>query len=203
MAGKTKSKNRTKTSKYVEAFLVVVVALILMGIRNSLPPWCSFVFEWCSLLIIAVFLAAELHVSKQSMSDIGIGIPQNKLAFVIKSFFWFSLLVLWIAIFIPFGIKILNDRTPAVIVSFLIGAIFEEIVFRGFMLRRLLKLYDNLPFAVILTSLLFGMIHVGPSQPLNFIYILIISVIYGLSYVDTNSLIAPILIHLIINVLLH
>ncbi|QWG36305.1 CPBP family intramembrane metalloprotease [Bacillus mycoides] len=73
--------------------------------------------------------------------------------------------------------------------------IVEEIVFRGFLLHRLAYKF-GLPTAIVLSSLIFGILHIQ-----NIFGAIIIGFVYCIIYVQTESLIAPILIHFIWNLL--
>jgi hypothetical protein len=72
----------------------------------------------------------------------------------------------------------------------------EELWFRGFLGRGLVGRYRLL--GILLTSLLFGLIHLEPRQV---VYAMFIGVVLHLSYLATRSLLVPILIHTVNNTL--
>jgi membrane protease YdiL (CAAX protease family) len=73
--------------------------------------------------------------------------------------------------------------------------VFEELIFRGIMLNGLLKRY-NPTKAILISSLLFGLIHLNPWQ---FISAFIIGVFAGWIYYKTQKLSFAIIIHMINN----
>ncbi len=85
-----------------------------------------------------------------------------------------------------------------ILISWVLGGLGEEIAFRGFLMKRLSKIFTNFHpnfMAIILSSLLFGFGHTeqGPAgwvqEGLNSVYLGIIMVGFG------NRLIVPIIAH--------
>lgn len=74
----------------------------------------------------------------------------------------------------------------------ILAPVFEEYIFRGVMLKGLLKTYSPTK-AIIATSLLFGLIHLNPWQ---FVVGTSIGLLCGWVYYKTRSLTYPIVIHL-------
>jgi membrane protease YdiL (CAAX protease family) len=75
--------------------------------------------------------------------------------------------------------------------------ILEELIFRGIILNGLLKSYSPLK-AIIISSLLFGLVHLNPWQ---FIGASILGSLSGWVYFKTNKLTLPIIIHMTNNFL--
>jgi membrane protease YdiL (CAAX protease family) len=86
-------------------------------------------------------------------------------------------------------------------IFFLIG-ITEEVIFRGFLLRSLLKRVSVIP-SILISSLLFAAIHaINPHFNLiGFLAIFISGIVLGILYFKTNNLSAPIGAHFIWNLL--
>ncbi|UGB31262.1 MULTISPECIES: CPBP family intramembrane glutamic endopeptidase [Bacillaceae] len=82
----------------------------------------------------------------------------------------------------------------------LINAIFEEVIWRGIMLSSLKK-YTSTGFAIFVTSVGFGLLHlaIGFSISLSLL-ISIAGVIYALITLKTNSIYPSIVFHIIINI---
>jgi uncharacterized protein len=86
----------------------------------------------------------------------------------------------------------------------LIGPIIEELFFRGLVLKNFLKKYTP-KYAILLSSLLFGINHLGlllGEHALSFYYIIffiVLGIFYGILYYKTNSLIIVSLAHIIWN----
>jgi membrane protease YdiL (CAAX protease family) len=81
--------------------------------------------------------------------------------------------------------------------------IIEELVFRGIMLRTMLG-SGSLPLAVLASSALFGLGHLGSDMTAEnalfvFLYTFVGGSMHGLAYLRTGSLYAAILAHIIAN----
>lgn len=95
--------------------------------------------------------------------------PDTSLPFALTNFGWFALSVLLLCI---------------------IPAICEELLFRGIILTSLREKNDI--FALFISALCFCLIHASPQQT---ILQFVMGVVLGYSYMKTNSLLAPILLH--------
>ena len=84
-----------------------------------------------------------------------------------------------------------------VLVVVIVGPIAEELVFRGLLFRRLND-YLKLPWAVIISSALFGLTHGNLVQG---IFAGTLGIALAVSYADTGKLIVPILGHMANNAL--
>lgn len=78
--------------------------------------------------------------------------------------------------------------------------VIEEIIFRGFLLNAGIGYGPNgRRVAIAVTSLLFASAHYQYHSPFTFIIIFVMSVIFCLVRIKTNSLIAPIILHALYN----
>ncbi len=78
--------------------------------------------------------------------------------------------------------------------------VIEEIIFRGFLLNAGIGYGPNGKYiAILITSLLFALVHSQYHSPVTFIMIFVMSVIFCLVRIKTNSLIAPIVLHTLYN----
>ena len=75
--------------------------------------------------------------------------------------------------------------------------IFEEILFRGLILNEIKDNY-NIPLAIILQGLMFGVFH---GNMLQFLYASFLGIILGVIYIWTKSIYSCILCHMIFNIL--
>jgi len=73
--------------------------------------------------------------------------------------------------------------------------ILEEILFRGIILKSLLKKYHPWK-AILYSSIAFGIFHLNPWQ---FLYAMVLGVLLGYMYWKTHSLFYPIFIHFLLN----
>lgn len=77
-----------------------------------------------------------------------------------------------------------------------IGPVFEEIIFRGIILKGLLTRY-SVKFSILLSSLMFGLIHFKPEQIWGAI---LLGVFFGFIYFKTKSIGTVILLHSFANI---
>jgi len=89
-----------------------------------------------------------------------------------------------------------SDQGLLMFTALVIAApILEELIFRGIMLDGLLRIYSPTK-AVIVSSLLFGLVHLNPAQ---FVGGALVGGFMGWVYVHTRSVMATILIHAAFN----
>jgi hypothetical protein len=89
-------------------------------------------------------------------------------------------------------LEMASDQGLLMFIALVIAApILEELIFRGIMLDGLLRIYSPTK-AVIVSSLLFGLIHLNPAQ---FVGGVLVGGFMGWVYVHTRSVMATILIH--------
>lgn len=77
----------------------------------------------------------------------------------------------------------------------LIWPIIEELFFRGLVLKNFLKKYSPL-YAILLSSLLFGVYHLSVDNLISHIFF---GILFGILYYKTNSLIIVMLAHIFCN----
>ena len=93
-------------------------------------------------------------------------------------------------------LEMASDQGLLMFIALVIAApILEELIFRGIMLDGLLRIYSPTK-AVIVSSLLFGLIHLNPAQ---FVGGALVGGFMGWVYVHTRSVMATILIHAVFN----
>lgn len=86
------------------------------------------------------------------------------------------------------------------IVFSLINAVFEEVIWRGILLSAL-KEHASTRYAVIITSVGFGLFHLSIGFPLILsLFISVAGVIYAIITLQTNSIYPSIIFHFVINI---
>ena len=91
--------------------------------------------------------------------------------------------------------KIFDNHIAGFLMVSVAAPILEETLFRGVLLRALLKKYN--PYkAILLSAIAFGIFHMNPWQ---FLYATVLGLFLGYIYWKTRSLFYPILIHFILN----
>lgn len=84
------------------------------------------------------------------------------------------------------------DPFSLVIMVAVLAPIFEEILFRGILMKGMLNNKMNPYWAIVLSAFIFGAIHVFPWQ---FLGAFLLGMVLGLVYWKTKSLLLPILMH--------
>ena len=80
----------------------------------------------------------------------------------------------------------------------IVAPIFEEIFFRGAIEGYLLRKWRNPRWAILVSALIFGLIHMNPAQML---FAFLFGIILGELYYRTGSLLPSIILHFINNTL--
>lgn len=92
----------------------------------------------------------------------------------------------------------LDYKVAGFIMVCLFAPIFEEIIFRGIILKGMLNFNVNPTIAIVINGFVFGMAHMNPWQ---FIGAGILGIIFGIVYHRTKSLFLPMLLHFLNNTL--
>lgn len=79
--------------------------------------------------------------------------------------------------------------------SLFLGSILEEAMFRGILLRGLLTRY-SITTSIVVSALLFGLIHVQPIQIITGVFV---GLLLGIVFVKTHSLLYTIILHFAAN----
>lgn len=88
--------------------------------------------------------------------------------------------------------KLMLDPVALIIMTAIIAPILEEILFRGIVMKGLLNNKVNPISAIIISALVFGIMHFNPWQ---FAGASLLGLVLGLVYYKTKSLLMPILLH--------
>ncbi|WP_312078571.1 CPBP family intramembrane glutamic endopeptidase [Chryseobacterium sp.] len=88
--------------------------------------------------------------------------------------------------------NLVNDQAVMIITAVIMAPIFEEIIFRGIMLKGMTNNGVEPWKAILLSSILFGLIHGNPWQ---FVGATLLGCVLGLVYYKTKSLLLPMLLH--------
>lgn len=88
--------------------------------------------------------------------------------------------------------NLVDDQAVMIITAVIMAPIFEEIIFRGIMLKGMTNNGVEPWKAIIISSVLFGLIHANPWQ---FVGATLLGCVLGLVYYKTKSLLLPMLLH--------
>ena len=85
-----------------------------------------------------------------------------------------------------------KDKATMIVLAVIMAPIFEEIVFRGIIQIGLINKGMNPATAIIISSVVFGLVHANPWQ---FVGAVLLGSVLGFVYYKTKSLLLPILLH--------
>ena len=85
-----------------------------------------------------------------------------------------------------------KDKATMIVLAVIMAPIFEEIVFRGIIQKGLINKGMNSATAIIISSVVFGLVHGNPWQ---FVGAVLLGCVLGLVYHKTKSLLLPVLLH--------
>lgn len=88
--------------------------------------------------------------------------------------------------------NLVDDPAVMIITAVIMAPIFEEIIFRGIMLKGMTNSGEEPWKAILISSVLFGLIHGNPWQ---FVGATLLGCVLGLVYYKTKSLLLPMLLH--------
>ncbi|MFJ7953947.1 lysostaphin resistance A-like protein [Lysinibacillus sp. NPDC096418] len=87
-----------------------------------------------------------------------------------------------------------------IFVFMFLGALFEELLFRGIIQNLIFIFIENQWLSIIVTTLLFLAFHIQYfKKPLMLFNISIPSLIFGWVYFETNNILVPIVVHFVMN----
>lgn len=191
-------------------FILIELLLKQIGIKETIT--ITYLLNAFSLYVVA-FLLAKLLLRKVENAEIK---PKVKITF--KKFMWYLFVAYGVGIFcasfsneiMTLFSKIINrelsDRveeimsnsTPIPLILFvaIIGPIFEELIFRGLLLKKL-RVYGD-KTAIIYTGIAFGLFHTNLSQIL---FATVIGFVMAYVVCKTNDIKYSMIIHIIINMI--
>lgn len=199
----------------VALVMIVAILLSILLTRLGLAPqdrifYSRFIF-WGELLFIAVYTK---KVEKQNLL---IWTEQKQDA----GFFILSIVVLYL-LSIPtgilsnipklFGLKESNEALNSLMPIFLrnqwllvftafTAGVTEELIFRGYVLTRLSKLFKDQVTPIIVSALLFSGLHYSYKSLRELIFAFLIGLIYGYYYQKYRSIIILIMAHFLLDLI--
>lgn len=99
-------------------------------------------------------------------------------------------------------IKTLSHNRYLFIFSTITAGVIEELLFRGYLLTRLQILFKNNYMPVIISSVLFGIVHIGYGTVQNVVGPMFIGVVFALYYLHYKKILPLIISHALYDYLL-
>jgi uncharacterized protein len=118
--------------------------------------------------------------------------------------FWFIGIIVNVAIYVPLIVRQGTETiTSLLLFAFLfslINAVLEEMIWRGPLFSSLMR-HTSLPYALIVTSMGFGLLHLAIGIPLTISLLFSAAgLFYGYIVYKTNSIYPAILFHFVLNI---
>jgi len=184
---------------------VIAILAIWHTFRNEIPPWA----RTPAALTVAIGLLAIAHWASASKAELGLSRRWMRRGFVVGGIACAILLtVLVVAAIVPATRHWFDDsRADVSLARMLVWALIqiplgtvmlEEIAFRGVLLAMLRRLVST-PWAVAVSSVLFGVWHLTAStdNPLGTVVATTVAgVVFCVLRLRSHSLIAPMMAHI-------
>lgn len=183
-------------------FFEMLVLIFLMVITVIFIP----VLQHLMAIVPIIYFLVERRLRKSSGYEIGFrpnefiqGVKKNWLFIFLVVIVSQALFLLIAKIWSPDVVVHLRERTPInlqqfninLLLGLLILPLGEEIAFRGLIQERFTWIM-NKPLAIIITSLLFALMHFAPGEPNLIIFdlsgVFVDSILFGIIYAKTKNL---------------
>lgn len=99
-------------------------------------------------------------------------------------------------------LHVFNGNKSLMIFTVLTAGIMEELMFRGYLLSRLEVIFKNKSLAIIISSVLFGLIHFGYGTLQNIIVPIFIGALFALYYSRYKNILVLIIAHFLYDLIL-
>ena len=187
----------------VSAFFASLVFLLLGLDKNLSEGFRTFATYVIQMTLPMIFIAWQRRRARRPKRLMSLNVRRTNPALVL----WGVVLLVvssvvlepLLALFPERYLEMLNQAIGtggwAILTTVIVAPVLEEVLFRGMILGSLRE-SGNTVRAVVLSSLIFGIIHIIPQQVVN---AFVVGLILGLVYVRTGSLFAVILIHALNN----
>lgn len=212
-------KEPKRISVWVCIPLFIVVFLVFMGFYGALTQWLLslapgvevrhpgvvgyILLEGSMLLAVLTAAVIMLRFERRPFSDLGLSVEGYAKGL------WYGFLMAALLYLIGFGLSLIMGEVevtgfqfdplsfPGSLLFFLLVALFEEILMRGYILGRLLHTHLNKFLSLFISSVLFALLHVFNPEVgfLPMINLMLAGMLLGASYLYTRNLCFPISLH--------
>lgn len=203
--------------------LFIVVFLIFMGLYGTLtqgflslvlgvearhPGMVGYILLETSMLVAVLTAAAiMLRFERRPFSDLGLSVKGHARGL------WYGFLMAVLLYFLGFGLSLMMGEVEVTgfqfkpldllgaLLFFLLVALFEEILMRGYILGRLLHTHLNKFLSLFISAALFALLHIFNPEIdiLPMVNLVLAGMLLGASYLYTRNLCFPISLHLFWN----
>ncbi|GEM_PF-5465796 len=204
-------KNSTPIVKLIGLIVILIASFVVTSILGGI----YYFFTEDKVLLLTFFTVICFGLSIFIYQKIFDKVLIDKSLFALPKFWWLLIAILMFFLSIPIMESVSDSKPDRFMLGFcqnvnslqIVGlvfavavfpAVFEEWFFRGIMQKNLVKLVHNDYIALVLTAVIFSLVHFDMS---NFVARFIIGLLLGLLFYYSKSLIAGILVHFINNLL--
>ncbi|OGC82999.1 MAG: hypothetical protein A2788_00510 [Candidatus Abawacabacteria bacterium RIFCSPHIGHO2_01_FULL_46_8] len=188
------NKIQIKTATQIGTLFVLPVLLILFGV---IPVQ----YRFFVLLAITILVIAVIVIEKWSLKNLGIRLDNIK-----KSALWYLIFTVFATVAIIVLARLLNHNTQNIFgnihfqYGFIILSFLQEFLFRSFLIPKLKVLTASPTLVIIISGVLFGLIHIIFANPLSlFVLSSLLGVGFAYVYYFRPNLILATVAHSIIN----
>jgi len=174
--------------------------------KDFSPKDAVFVFSSFTFICVAIIFALIVYDVFTIHNFLSFDQPFKKILIIALCSFCLLLFGIILTLYIPSNYmddtnKSYQNYSLLTMSSFMfIAALFEEMLFRGIIQNLLLLFIEHQWVAIIITTLLFlGMRTQYFKKPIMLINIAVPSLIFGWIYFETNNILAPFLVHFLMN----
>ena len=190
-------------SALIQGFLSLV-----LGVEARHPGIVGYILQETGMFLAALTSAViMLRFERRPFSDLGLSVKGHAPGL------WYGLLIAVLFYLVGFGLSLLLGEIEVTgfkfesvnllgsWVFFLLVALFEEILMRGYILGRLLHTRMNKFLSLFISSALFALLHIFNPEIdfLPMLNLLLAGMLLGASYLYTKNLCFPISLHLFWN----
>ncbi|MEK5068721.1 CPBP family intramembrane glutamic endopeptidase [Sporosarcina sp. FSL K6-1508] len=170
------------------------------------PKDAIFVFSSFAFICVAIIFILIVYDVLTIQSLLSFGQPIKMSISIVSTSFGLLLFGIILAFSIPS--KYIDDTNKGFqnytlfsIFSFMfIGALFEELLFRGIIQNLIFVFTESQWIAIITTTLLFLGFHIQYfKKPIMLMNIAVPSLVFGWIYFETNNILAPFVVHFLMN----
>lgn len=170
------------------------------------PKDAVFVFTSFTFVCLAIIFMLIVYDVLTMKNFLTFDMPGRLIVNIVIATFGLLLFGVILTLYIPS--KYIDDTNKSyqnysflTIFSFMfLGALFEELLFRGIVQNMLSNYIENEWMAIIATTVLFLAFHIPYfKKPMMLINIAIPSFIFGWIYFNTNNILVPFIVHFLLN----
>lgn len=168
------------TTREKEIVLVQIIYLFILPVFLLYFGIIPGEYRFVLLMTVALMLLGIVHKSKWSLSDVGF---KNDWISDWKVYFLFTLggvlFLYWLATVVPHSPFVEWDENKKFLILFAPISILQEIIFRGVLIKMLLKAFKSLEVIIFINAIVFALIHV---IYMNAVFVLPLTFIAGIAF---------------------